>query len=197
MANRYWLAIVFFLSLGVKNGVAGEVILVPRYFNELSAKYDVPADVLYALAVKETNTRMTNQTVAPWPYTLNVNSKGYRYASYEDMIVAARKFMAQGIRSIDVGLFQVNWRWNGHRAESLEHLGIPSENGRIASEILKQYYAQHGDWVRAAGQYHNPANNDGRADRYARGFKKILKDIQSGEYQKNIQTGKSIKTTKR
>lgn len=165
---------------------ANNIIFVPKYFAELSRKTDVPADILYALAVKETNTKMNDRSVAPWPFTLNVKGIGYRYATYDEMVNAAYQFLHSGTRSIDIGLFQVNWLWNGHRAQSIEHLGHPAKNGTTAAEILTEHYQKYNDWAIAAGRYHNPANKNGRADAYEKEYREILAMIQSGEYQRNL-----------
>lgn len=162
-------------------------IYVPSFFVDLSEHTEVPADILYALAVKEVNTKMSDKTVAPWPFTLNVNSIGYRYATYDEMMLAVNRFLLNGTNSIDIGLFQVNWRWNGHRAESIHSLGLPFENGKIAAQILKEHYQKYGDWAVAAGRYHNPANRHGRADNYEQEYRDILSKIQSGEYQRHLQ----------
>lgn len=174
------------LSCSVSSQVNASTISVPRYFVNLSKQSSVPADILYALAVKETNTRMNNRSVAPWPFTLNVKGIGYRYANYDDMMLAVNGFLGRGTKSIDIGLFQVNWYWHGHRVSSVEELGNPVKNGLVAAEILLEHYLKYGDWSIAAGRYHNPANISGRADSYAAEYRKILHSIQSGSYQKKL-----------
>lgn len=123
--KAFLLSIIF--GLVASPQVSASYVTVPNYFVSISNKTSVPADILYALAAKETNVKMNNGTVAPWPFTLNVNGKGYWYASYEDMMTAAYEFLNEGITSIDIGLFQVNWRWNGHRVQSIEELGEPKK----------------------------------------------------------------------
>jgi hypothetical protein len=161
-------------------------IYVPKYFVRLAEITHVPADILYALTVKESSTKMDNNTMSPWPWTINYAGRGYRYASYEDMIIAARHLLASGKTAFDIGVFQVNWKWNGHRAESLEDLGLPQRNGIIAAEIIKEQYKIHRDWIVAAGRYHNPSNRNGVAEKYSREYRRILKNIQSGKYQKSL-----------
>ncbi|EKO3612268.1 transglycosylase SLT domain-containing protein [Vibrio metschnikovii] len=179
--KAFFLSIIFCLVASPQ--VSASYVTVPNYFVSISNKTSVPADILYALAAKETNVKMNNGTVAPWPFTLNVNGKGYWYASYEDMMAATHEFLNEGITSIDIGLFQVNWLWNGHRVQSIEELGEPKKNGLVAAQILLEHYQKHRDWAVAAGRYHNPANRDGRADRYAKEFSEFLTLIQRGQYQ--------------
>ncbi|MFL7013628.1 transglycosylase SLT domain-containing protein [Enterovibrio norvegicus] len=190
----FLLVISFLIAPGALANDA--TILVPKYFVKLSKETNVPADILYALAAKETNTKMTNKAVAPWPYTLNVKGKPYSFATYQEMVDAANNFIENGTRSVDIGLFQVNWLWNGHRSESVENLGTPWENGKVAAKILLEHYRKHGDWVVAAGRYHNPANKNGRADSYAREYKKFLSLIHSGKYQKHLKKNTGMTLTK-
>lgn len=187
---------VIVLSLFVSStqfvvGSETQAIQVPKYFVWLSQTTSVPADILYALSVKESNSKMNNNTVSPWPYTINYKGVAFRYEDYHSMITAAKRLLSEGKTAFDIGPFQVNWKWNGHRAESIEDLGNPHRNGIIASEILIEQYNKYGDWFLAAGRYHNPSNSNGHADKYTREFREMFLLIQSGEYQK-----KSLKTSR-
>ncbi|MFH0267341.1 transglycosylase SLT domain-containing protein [Vibrio rumoiensis] len=152
---------------------------MPPFFKKMSKQHGVPVDVLYALAMTESNTRMRDGSYSPWPYTINIDFKGYRYQSYADLVRQSRSLLKQGRKSFDVGFFQVNWKWNGHRTKSIELLANPYENARVASEIMKEHYATYGNWVVAAGRYHNPANNRGLANVYSKNFARNLKKVRS------------------
>ncbi|SNX47734.1 hypothetical protein VTH8203_01349 [Vibrio thalassae] len=143
--------------------------------------------VLYALSVQETNTKMVDGTVSPWPYTINHKRKAFFYATEAEMLSKARSLISQGYHSFDVGPFQVNWKWNGHRARSIEDLGNVHRNGIIAAEILMEHYKKYGNWIDAAGRYHNPANKNGLADKYKKEFREKLAMIESGKYQRLAQ----------
>lgn len=162
---------------------ANQQISVPSYFVSLSKHTNVPADILYALSVQETNTKMNNNGMSPWPYTINLKGRGYRYKNYESMMTAANQLVERGYSSFDIGPFQVNWKWHQHRVDSLASLGEPLTNGIIAAEILKEQFKLHGDWAVAAGRYHNPNNNRGLALKYEDGYREKLELIQSGKYQ--------------
>lgn len=177
--NRLKLSLFLFLitlNFLVSGGVhaAANKNPIPPFFITMASQHGIPADVLYALAIKESNTKMINGRYAPWPYTMNQNYKGMRFASYEDLVRQSRFLIQQGKTSFDIGLFQVNWKWNGYRTESIESLANPYENARVAAEIMLEEYEKVGDWAKAAGRYHNPANRNGYADRYADGYAKIL-----------------------
>ncbi|MGR5296844.1 hypothetical protein ACPV5U_24520 [Vibrio mediterranei] len=129
---------------------------------------------------------MNNNTMSPWPFTINHKGIGKRYSSYEAMLFAIESLLDQGYTSIDIGPFQVNWYWHKHRVNSLEELSMPYKNGLVAAEILLEQYAIYGDWIQAAGRYHNPANNEGLADKYSKDFARHLESIQSGRYQRHL-----------
>lgn len=152
---------------------------IPPFFVNMASLYNIPVDVLYALAIMESNTKLQSGDYAPWPYTMNVNYKGMRFASYEDLVYQSRLLIKQGKTSFDIGFFQVNWKWNGHRSDSIEALANPYENARVAAEIMLEEYAKVGNWVEAAGRYHNPANRNGHAERYASDYEKILNVIRN------------------
>lgn len=180
------LALIFLLGSHSATAELKNKVFVPNIFVELSAATKVPADILYALAVQESNTKMNNKTVQPWPFTIHDGKKGKRYANYEDMVGAANQLIANGQRSIDIGWFQVNWRWHGHRVKSVEELSVPWNNGIVASQILIEQYNKHKNWAIAAGRYHNPSNTDGLADKYQDQYLDKLKRIQNGSYQKTL-----------
>lgn len=149
----------------------------PAFFLNISQSYKVPVDVLYALAMTESNTKMRNGNWSPWPYTINLDGIGYRYSSYENLVKQSRALIKSGRRSFDVGYFQVNWKWHNHRTRSIEYLAHPYENGRVASEIMLEQYRKWGNWSKAAGRYHNPNNNRGLADKYQRKFEVNLAKV--------------------
>lgn len=179
-------AAMFHTSVNAETTNNNKVIYVPTYFAQLSQKTNVPADILYALAAQETNSRMNDKTARPWPYTINVNGKSERYANYEQLVARSKEIIKSGKRSFDVGFFQVNWRWHSHRVASIEQLAHPEYNGLVAAQILIEQYRIHRNWVVAAGRYHSPSNNNGLADKYQSEFLDKLKRIQKGSYQKAL-----------
>lgn len=153
---------------------------IPEYYDSLSREYSIPKEVLFALAMTETNTALNNGTALPWPYTINLNGKSEFFLTKKEMITRAQNLLSQGVIHFDCGLFQVNWKWNGrYRASSLDEACDPYSNGRIAVDIMKEWYKKTGNWVEAAGRYHNPNNNNGLADVYKRKFSRNLKIAQN------------------
>ena len=80
---------------------------------------------------------------------------------------ALRDWLAQGKRSIDIGLMQVNWRYHQKRLGDPWQALDPYHNLRVGADILQDCYATEQDWWASVGCYHAPAN-PARAERYRR-----------------------------
>ncbi|MDT3723103.1 transglycosylase SLT domain-containing protein [Pseudomonas oryzihabitans] len=123
----------------------------------------IPSEVLYAVALQESGTRLRGQgmQLMPWPWTLNVAGAGYRFATRADACTA---FMVAlniaGAKRVDVGIAQVDMCWNGHRfgrgVSPCEAIN-PYKNLEVAAQMLAELRAQGGDWINVAGRYHRPA----------------------------------------
>lgn len=132
--------------------------VIPDAYRQIAAEEKVPAESLYSLAMAE-STRKTEWGNKPWPWTLNVAGKGYRYETREEAWEALLGFMQRyPLRRIDVGVAQVNLGWNGHHFPTFRDAFDPYTNLRAAARILRACYdARPGSWIKAAGCYHHPA----------------------------------------
>ncbi|HAF2162391.1 TPA: lytic transglycosylase domain-containing protein [Salmonella enterica] len=131
---------------------------VPEGYRQVAEEYDVPAEALYSVSLAESSRRLP-QGERPWPWTLNVAGKGYRYASREEAYQALLGFMRHyPLRRIDVGIAQVNLGWNGGYFRNYREALEPYTNLRAAAQILRHCYDLNpGSWLQAAGCYHHPA----------------------------------------
>ena len=145
---------------------------VPNGYRLVASHYGIPAEVLYAVGLAESARQVDSTgTVRPWPWTLNVQGKGFFYASREQVQRALEGFLDVGFESIDIGLMQVNWRYHRSYLESPQLALDPYHNLRVAAKILRECHQSRRDWWEAVGCYHAP-NSPHRADRYrARVFK--------------------------
>lgn len=169
---KYGLILMAFLSFAIR-------AQVPPFYQNLSKQTNVPVEVLFALASTETDTLLDNGKILPWPYSINLNGTSEYFATSAGMLARARELIGQHIIHFDCGLFQVNWKWNGrYRAKNISEACLPKSNGRIASDIIKEYFAKTGSWVESAGKYHNPSNKNGAADNYKLHFIANLKRAQ-------------------
>lgn len=87
---------------------------VPEGYYQVAQAENVPAEALYSLALTESSRKLAHG-IRPWPWTINVAGKGYRYASRNEAYQALLGFMRRyPLKRIDVGIAQVNLGWNGH-----------------------------------------------------------------------------------
>jgi len=145
---------------------------VPTGYREVATRHGVPSESLYTLALAETSlapksiATIIRSTVdqlpaveRPWPWTINVAGRGYRYASRLQAWNALQGFLQTYPRKrIDVGIAQVNMGWNGHHFVSTWEAFDPYINLNAAAAILRECYDRNpGSWLAAAGCYHHPA----------------------------------------
>ena len=147
---------------------------VPLLYSEIATKTGVPAAVLYSVARGESVLRKLNQ---PWPWTLNVGGVALRFRTREHAQMALVSLLAAGYTNIDVGIMQINWRWNSELLGDPSIAFDPAMNIHAGAMHLKALYLARGSWRSAVGAYHSPINAT-RAERYATGIWAHLEGLQ-------------------
>lgn len=124
---------------------------------EAGEKYGVSYDLLQTIsAVESGKWNDLHNTYVAWPWTINVNGKGYYFESKEEAVAAVKKFQAQGFNSIDVGCMQINLKYHGDAFASVEEALNPQNNVQYSAKFLRSLYSRHGnDWQKAAKRYHS------------------------------------------
>ena len=102
---------------------------------------------------------------APWPWTVNAQGAGHFFASRDEAVGFVRMLQAQGVRSIDVGCFQVNLLYHPAAFDSLEQGFDPAANAAYAGRFLLSLHARSGAWESAVAFYHSAAPLEGEAYR--------------------------------
>lgn len=149
----------------------------PQTYQNVARAAGVPVEYLYAIAKTESNTQLTIGYY-PWPWTLNVAGQGRRFATYNEACADAEAAVTKhGGKSVDIGIGQLNWGYNGFKyftspCDSLH----PKRNLEVAAMLLRQHYEKHGNWLEAAGRYHRPAGG-APAEIYKEKIKKRLQQI--------------------
>lgn len=163
--------ILIALMLAVSGSATAAGETVPEGYIRVAVAHGVPPEALYSVSLTET--AMAPRSIAavvrqktnlpavsrPWPWTINVAGKGYRYASRLEAWRALQVFMSRySLKRIDVGLAQVNLGWNGHHFVSTWAAFDPYTNLNAAASILRECWERKpGSWLDAAGCYHHPA----------------------------------------
>jgi hypothetical protein len=114
----------------------------------------MPPDVLLALTLVETG-RNRSGSFDPWPWTLNMEGKGYWFGTRDEAVDFATKSYAAGARSFDIGCFQINHRWHGEAFTSFDQMFEPLDNATYATQFMTSLYEEGGSWSWAAGAYHS------------------------------------------
>lgn len=143
-----------------------------------AAATGVPLAVLQAIALTESG-RSHQGRLRAWPWTLNAAGQSYWLAHRQGAEAQLRRLMADGVRSIDIGCFQVNLRWHGQAFASPEALFDPEANALYAARFLAGLEAELGSWEAAAGAYHS--RTPALAERYTARFRTHLARLQAAQ----------------
>ncbi len=144
---------------------------IPMGYRQIAAEYAVPARLFYAVALTESRRATHSGHTLPWPWSLNVEGQTLRFPSRKAAWSALQSFLNQGTRRVDIGLMQINWHYHSERLGSAWRALDPYHNLRVGAQILREQYNRSGDWLVAAGRYHNPGTTP-RQQRLAAAYRK-------------------------
>ncbi len=132
---------------------------VPEYYQRIGAMKQIPASLVYAIAIQESRppSGLIEGVNKPWPWTLNCDGRGYFFPTRDAAFNVATKFISSGV-SCDIGLMQISWVWHKQRFNSLDEAFDPATNIQAGSDYLKELYMKSGSWEYAVGAYHNPSD---------------------------------------
>lgn len=156
-------------------------------FSLVGKEYGIDPDLLYSIAVVESSVVAKDRKgfIRPYPWTLRTNRPIYAN-SRKEAEKHLKNLLAQG-KQVDVGLMQINTKWHLHRVKSPEELLDPSNNLRIAAEILnEQIRRTPQDVFLAVGNYHS--YDPDRARWYARHVFRVYTKIKTKHAQKSIRS---------
>jgi len=157
-------AIVSALAITSIKAIGADVI--PQGYQTIARETGVPAPLLYAVALTESGqSRLSQSHWRPWPWTLNISGRGQDFASRRAAWLALQNALGDEDASVDIGLMQVNWRYQHRDLGSPWQSLDPYHNLRVGAAILKRCHSSDVDWWKSVGCYHAP-NNPVRAQHY-------------------------------
>ena len=115
----------------------------------------IPADLLAAIGRVETGRREAGGRLAPWPWSVNAAGQGYTLASAAEAVALVGSLRARGVRSIDVGCFQVNLLYHPEAFASLADAFDPAANAGAAGRFLRELHGGSSGWEDAVARYHS------------------------------------------
>jgi hypothetical protein len=131
----------------------------------------VPLGVLLAITLTETGRRTPDGSFAPWAWALNQGGDSHFFTSQDEALDHLFTVLDQGVTNVDIGCFQLNWRWHGQAFASPEAMIDPATNALYAATLLARLYRASGDWSVAAGAYHSATPE--YAQRYSARFDRL------------------------
>lgn len=121
---------------------------------QAAAESGVPVDILAGLTLTETG-RRRDGVVRPWAWSANADGAGSWFDDPASALAYVEERIAMGRPSVDVGCFQLNYRWHGEHFPSVAAMLDPMTNARYAARFVGQLYQETGDWRAAAGAFHS------------------------------------------
>lgn len=143
-----------------------------RHLPTMERLYNIPAHWLGAIASTESGRYSPQLRLSvPWPWTINVNGKGYWFETKQEAVEAVQQYRARGTKSIDVGCMQVNLMYHGKAFSTISQAFEPIYNIAYAAKFLRQHYVKSGSWTKATAAYHSMQSRRG-ADYYRKVYQK-------------------------
>ena len=159
------------------NKIAASELLRETAWWRVAEKRGLDPYILYAVALVE-SAKVSKRIAKPWPWALNRQGRPLAPASQIDARGILYDTLARGIRNIDVGLMQVNIRWQGHRVRQPEDLLDPETNLRVGADVLAEAIGSApGDLALGVGRYHAGSHDAARAYRYGRRVLAVARQI--------------------
>ncbi len=140
----------------------------------------MPQEVLLALTLVETGRKRGGQ-FQPWPWTVNMEGKGYWFDTRAEALTFVEESYASGARSFDVGCFQINHRWHGEAFTSFNQMFEPLDNARYAAKFMTSLFNEGGSWSWAAGAYHS--RTESLASKYRARYERIVANLPNASTQ--------------
>ncbi|MFY0682378.1 MAG: lytic transglycosylase domain-containing protein [Thalassovita sp.] len=156
-----WLAIVALLPF--IDRASASVMDCEQIAAQTGARNGLPPALLPAISRVETGLKQGDKGVRGWPWTLNVQGKGYYFKTREEALAKLRSVVQSGVTNVDVGCMQINYRWHHENFASLEDMMEPQANTQYAAEFLTRLARRHGTWEAATRYYHSSDSDRGEA----------------------------------
>ncbi len=142
----------------------GATLAVPPAYVQVAREYQVPAGILFAIALTESGRAAGDGRFLPWPWALNLEGKALYFSNRAEADARLQELVGAG-RTPDIGLMQVNWKYHRSKLGDPEQAFDPWLNLRAGARVLRQEYEATGDWWQAVGRYHSRTPARARAYR--------------------------------
>jgi len=153
---------IFFSKIAIADSEIAESLKCSKHFSHFEKKFNIPSNTLHSIALKESGKKhKTHNLRVVWPWTVNIEGKGYYFNTKREAVNFVRKQIIRGRESIDVGCMQINLRHHLEAFNSLDQAFEPSNNVRYGAEFLRSKYDQLKSWHKAIAHYHSATHSLG------------------------------------
>jgi len=136
--------------------IANAIDLSGTLFDKAAKAYDLDPLLVYSVALAESASGRRNGSISPWPWTLRISGLPFYAKSKEQAKAKLAEFQKYYGPAIDVGLMQINIRWNGHRVASPFELLNIETNVMVGAQILSEAIkSSPNDLALGVGRYHS------------------------------------------
>lgn len=151
------------------------------HFKKLEKKHNIPSDILHSISLQESGKKHSkSDKKIPWPWTVNVEGKGYFFDSKNEAVSFVKKQFSQGKKSIDVGCMQISLLYHGDSFRSLADAFDPKNNVEYGAKFLREKFEQYGSWKKAIANYHSADQEKG--NKYQQSVLKIANNIDKHKF---------------
>ncbi len=150
------LATVFSIA-AVSSAGAATFSLEGTLFDRIGAEKQIDPYLLYAVTLTESAySRKLDGSEAPYPWVLRFPDGPEYYDNWGDAEKALLGALSRGVRSVDIGMAQINCKWHCRRVKRPEHLLDPATNLRTCADILNEEFDRTpNNLIQAIGRYHS------------------------------------------
>lgn len=160
------------LSLAYMDYELSESKRCSSLFSYFEKRLRLPQDTLHSISLQESGKKHSRHDImVVWPWTINVEGKGYYFKTKREAIRFTKEQLAAGKESIDVGCMQINLKHHPKAFSSLEQAFSPHNNVAYGALFLRQKYDQLGNWEKAVGNYHSA--NEALSKNYQKSVRRI------------------------
>ncbi len=118
--------------------------------------FGLPAGVLRAIGrVESGRADPLTGRISATPFAIDADGAALFPASAAEAVGQVRALTARGVRSIDVGCFQMSLLYHPDAFATLDQAFDPAANARAAAAFLARLHAESGDWGDAIARYHS------------------------------------------
>lgn len=171
------LVLAFAISLATEtNASQGTLSVCDAAALAAAETHGIPTQVMLAITRVETGRKMDGSLV-PWPWAVNQAGEPHWFETLQQAEVYVNDALLAGYSNIDIGCFQLNYRWHGEQFTSLQAMFDPFKNADYAARFLRENHRQKGNWVDAVAVYHSQTRVN--AEAYIKKVETVLAMLQT------------------